>query len=105
MLAGSRSEIVRLGGVIARSHHEWWDGTGYPQGLAGEAIPKEGRIAAIADVYDALTTNRVYRPAFPQDDAVQMMRQERGTHFDPEMLDMFIDALPEVQATQTVYST
>ncbi len=104
MLAGSRSEIVKLGAVIALSHHEWWDGTGYPQGLAGEAIPREGRIAAIADVYDALTTNRVYRPACPENVAMQMMQDERGTHFDPEMLDTFVNALPEIQAAHTAYS-
>jgi putative two-component system response regulator len=104
MLVGSRSEIVKLGAIIAHSHHEWWDGTGYPQGLAGEAIPREGRIAAIADVYDALTTNRVYRSAFPHNVAVQMMQDERGTHFDPEMLETFINALPEVQAAHIAYS-
>jgi len=104
MLVGSRSEIVKLGALIAHSHHEWWDGSGYPQGLAGEAIPREGRIAAIADVYDALTTNRVYRSAFPQNVAVQMMQDERGTHFDPAMLDMFINALPEIQAAHIAYS-
>jgi putative two-component system response regulator len=104
MLAGSRSEIVKLGAVIAHSHHEWWDGTGYPQGLAGEAIPREGRIAAIADVFDALTTDRVYRSAFPLKVAVQMMQAERGTHFDPELLDIFTNALPEVEAAYVAYS-
>jgi putative two-component system response regulator len=104
MLAGSRSEIVKLGAVIAHSHHEWWDGTGYPQGLAGEAIPREGRIAAIADVFDALTTDCVYRSAFPLKVAVQMMQAERGTHFDPELLDIFTNALPEVEAAYVAYS-
>ncbi len=104
MLASSRSEIVKLGAVIAHSHHEWWDGSGYPQGLAGETIPREGRIAAIADVFDALTTNRVYRSAFPLNVAVRMMQDERCTHFDPELLDVFTSALPEVEAAYVAYS-
>lgn len=104
MLAASRSEVVQLGAVIAHSHHEWWDGSGYPQGLAGEAIPREGRIAAIADVFDALSTDRVYRSAFPLKVSVQMMQAERGTHFDPELLDIFTDALPEVEAAYVAYS-
>ena len=65
MLAGSTSEVVQLGALIARTHHERWDGDGYPRGLAGEEIPPEGRIAAVADVFDALTSDRVYRPALP----------------------------------------
>lgn len=100
MLAGSNSEMVRLGATIARSHHEWWDGSGYPLALAGEAIPLEGRIAAIADVYDALTTDRVYRPAFPQKIAVEMMQAERGTHFDPALLDCFLRAMPELESVR-----
>jgi putative two-component system response regulator len=104
MLAGSRSEIVQLGAVIAQSHHEWWDGSGYPYGLVGQAIPREGRIAAIADVFDALTTDRVYRSAFPPKVAVQMMEAERGTHFDPELLDIFLNALPEVEAARVAHS-
>jgi putative two-component system response regulator len=104
MLAGSHSEIVRLGAVIACSHHEWWDGTGYPRGLAGETIPREGRIAAVADVFDALTSDRVYRSAFPVTVAVEMMRAERATHFDPELLDTFVQALPEVEAAYGAYS-
>jgi putative two-component system response regulator len=98
MLADSTSEVVKMGAVVARSHQEWWDGGGYPRGLAGEAIPLEGRIAAVADVFDALTSDRVYRPAFPTGSAVEMMRAERGTHFDPELLDAFLAALGEVEA-------
>jgi putative two-component system response regulator len=103
MLAGSASEVVQLGAVVARNHHEWWDGSGYPRGLAGEEIPREGRIAAIADVFDALTSDRVYRPAFPRGTAVEMMRAERGTHFDPGLLDAFLGALPEAEEIRRAY--
>jgi putative two-component system response regulator len=104
MLAGSPSEIVQVGARIARSHHERWDGSGYPRGLAGEAIPLEGRIAAVADVFDALSSDRVYRPAFPPGVAVEMMRAERTTHFDPELLDEFVAALPEVERVRQAYA-
>jgi putative two-component system response regulator len=104
MLCGSSSEVVRVGARIARSHHERWDGGGYPRGLAAEEIPREGRIAAIADVFDALTSDRVYRPAFPFKAAVRRMRAERETHFDPELMDAFLDALPEVEGVRETYS-
>ncbi len=98
MLAGSTSEVVRLGAVIAHTHHERWDGRGYPRGLAGEDIPLEGRIAAVADVFDALTSDRVYRSALSVKAAVQMIRDERGQHFDPELLDSFAVTLPDMDA-------
>ncbi len=105
MLAGSSAEVLQVGATIARSHHECWDGGGYPRALAGEAIPSEGRIAAIADVFDALTSDRVYRPAFPSRVAIDMMRAERGTHFDPAFFDAFTEALPEVEAVRMAYTT
>jgi putative two-component system response regulator len=104
MLAGSTLEIVRMGAVIARSHHERWDGDGYPRRLARGAIPREGRIAAIADVFDALTSDRPYRAAFPASLAVETMQAERETHFDPELLDAFMDTLPEVEAIRRTYA-
>ncbi len=103
MLAGSASEVVRLGALIARTHHERWDGRGYPHRLAGEEIPKEGRIAAVADVFDALTSDRVYRPAFPVRSALDTMCEGRGTHFDPELLDVFIDTMPQVEEIRRTY--
>jgi putative two-component system response regulator len=103
MLSGAASEVVQLGALIARTHHERWNGDGYPRGLAGEDIPVEGRIAAVADVFDALTSDRVYRPAFPLKSAIEMMREERGKHFDPELLDAFILALGEVEAIRQAY--
>jgi len=93
LVRGSSSSILDLAATIALSHQEKWDGSGYPRGLAGEAIPIEGRIVAVADVFDALTSDRVYRPAFSVDKAVQMMREERGRHFDPVLLDAFMEVL------------
>jgi len=93
LLRGSSSSILEMATVIALSHQEKWDGTGYPRGLAGETIPIEGRIVAIADVFDALTSDRVYRKAFPVEEAVQMMREQRGRHFDPVLLDAFMEVL------------
>ena len=95
ILAGGTSELLELAAVIALTHHEKVDGTGYPKGLKGDEIPLEGRIAAVADVFDALTTNRVYRKAFPLPVAVEMMKEGRGTHFDAELLDTFLDSLDE----------
>jgi putative two-component system response regulator len=105
MLSDSRAELIQLAALIARTHHERYEGTGYPQGLAGADIPIEGRIAAVADVYDALTSDRVYRPAFAPRTAVDMMDAERGTHFDPDVLDAFhaaVAALEEERMGNTV---
>lgn len=99
ILADSESTVLRLAASIAHAHHEWFDGSGYPSGFRGEEIPFEGRIAAIADVFDALTTDRIYRPRFSVSEAVEMMRAERGSHFDPRLLDLFLDRLPEVLRT------
>jgi putative two-component system response regulator len=104
MLAGSGAEVVRLGALIARTHHERWNGSGYPRGLAGEEIPLEGRIAAIADVFDALTSDRVYRSALPVKSALAMMREERGKHFDPELLDAFLEGLEQIEAVRRAYA-
>jgi methanogenic corrinoid protein MtbC1 len=93
LVRGSSSSILDMAATIALSHQEKWDGTGYPRGLKGEAIPIEGRIVAVADVFDALTSDRVYRKAFSIEDAVQMMREQRGRHFDPVLLDAFMEVL------------
>ena len=90
MLRGAGSDLLDLAASIALTHHERFDGAGYPQGLRGEEIPLEGRIAAVADVFDALTTDRVYRPAFPFDEAMAMLVDGRGTQFDPAVLDAFV---------------
>ena len=93
LVRGSSSSILDMAATIALSHQEKWDGSGYPRGLAGEAIPVEGRIVAVADVFDALTSDRAYRKAFSVDEAVQMMRAQRGKHFDPVLLDAFMEVL------------
>lgn len=103
MLAGSGGDMLELAASIAWSHHEHFDGNGYPRGLAGEEIPIEGRIAAVADVFDALTSDRVYRSAFSPDEAIKEMRMLRGTQFDPAVLDMFFDSLEEVLEVKDMY--
>jgi putative two-component system response regulator len=100
ILSGSRSQLGRTGAMLAWTHHEKVDGSGYPRGLRGSEIPLEGRIAAVADVFDALTTDRVYRPAFALEDALAIMREGRGTHFDPELLDLCLASLDEVLETR-----
>jgi HD-GYP domain-containing protein (c-di-GMP phosphodiesterase class II)/methylmalonyl-CoA mutase cobalamin-binding subunit len=93
LVRGSSSSILDMAATIALSHQEKWDGSGYPRGLKGEAIPIEGRIVAVADVFDALTSDRVYRKAFSVEDALQTMREQRGRHFDPVLLDAFMEVL------------
>ena len=76
---------------IAYTHHERWDGQGYPEGLLSKEIPISGRLMALADVYDALISTRVYKIAYPHEEAVEKIRKERGSHFDPEVVDAFVD--------------
>lgn len=95
LLIGSRSPVLTLSATIALTHHERWDGAGYPHRLRGEKIPLEGRITSLADVFDALTSNRVYRSAFSVDEAVAMMSKERGRQFDPQLFDVFLGAIDD----------
>jgi putative two-component system response regulator len=101
VLGQSTSPLLRTAATIALTHHERWDGTGYPRGLQGEAIPIEGRITAIADVFDALSNQRPYKPAFPLEECFDILRKNRGSHFDPRVVDAFFSALDEIVA---VYS-
>jgi putative two-component system response regulator len=96
ILSGSHSELIALAAQIAEHHHERWDGAGYPNGLAREAIPISARIVAVADVFDALTTVRPYKKALSLEAALGVMRAERGSHFDPACLDVFVDAVVEL---------
>ncbi len=89
-LIGSPNTFLRLAREIAYCHQEKWDGSGYPQGLQGEAIPVSARLMAVADVYDALISRRVYKPPFPHEKAVAIIREGRGQHFDPDMADAFL---------------
>jgi len=91
ILHSSERPLLRAAAVIAREHHERWDGQGYPNGLAGEAISLNGRIVAICDVFDALINARVYKPAWPSDRVVEQLRQDRGTAFDPQLIDHFLE--------------
>ena len=84
------NSFIEMGKVIARSHHERWDGKGYPDGLKGEEIPLPARIMAIADVYDALSTKRVYKEIYPQEKCVKIIKEGRGTQFDPYITDAFL---------------
>jgi response regulator RpfG family c-di-GMP phosphodiesterase len=98
MLCGSDEELLELAATIAWTHHERVDGEGYPRGLRGDDVPVEGQIAAVADVFDALISDRVYRQAFSFDEAVNVLRLGRGTHFDPAIVDAFLDAVDDVAA-------
>jgi putative two-component system response regulator len=104
ILGGSDADLLKVAAVIAWTHHERWDGSGYPRQLKGEAIPIEGRIASVADAFDALTTERVYKPAFPFDQAVEFMRKHRSVHYDPELIDVFLSSLDEIKRIHDQYA-
>ena len=105
LLSNSNSEILQLAESIALTHHEKWNGKGYPQGLSGEEIPIEGRIIALADVFDALTSKRHYKEPYPVEMACDIIREERGKHFDPELVDVFFDNLNEIIKMRTTLIT
>ncbi len=90
ILSDSETGVIKLAEVIALTHHERWDGSGYPKGLKGEGIPIAGRITAIADVFDALASKRPYKEPFPLEKSLDIIREERGTHFDPAVVDAFL---------------
>lgn len=96
LLGEHDSLLIQLAATIAKSHHEKWDGTGYPNKLTGESIPIEGRITAISDVFDALTTERPYKKAWPVEQAVALLQEEAGKSFDPELIDVFIDNIDKI---------
>jgi putative two-component system response regulator len=95
-----RSPILELAKRIALTHHERWDGSGYPLGLAGEDIPLEGRITAVADVFDALSSKRSYKPAFPLKKCFEILEEGRAKHFDPAVLDAFFARRNEIVEVQ-----
>lgn len=96
LLSGSRNEILVIAESIALTHHEKWDGRGYPQALKGEGIPLEGRITAVCDVFDALTSKRPYKPAWTVEDSMAELQRQSGIHFDPEVVRAFVDVYDEM---------
>lgn len=105
ILGESESSLVRSAKTIALSHHEKWDGSGYPGGLKKEDIPLMGRIVCIADVFDALTSPRPYKKAWPTGEAEEFLKNEKGKHFDPDLVSLFIEALPEMLEIKRRFSS
>ena len=111
ILRDSVSPLLQCAATLALTHHEKFDGSGYPQGLAGESIPLHGRIVAVADVFDALTSERPYKKAWALDDAADFLKSNAGSHFDPACVDAFIAVWPralEIRARyhdQTIHLT
>ncbi|RDL44471.1 two-component system response regulator [Marinomonas piezotolerans] len=104
ILARPKSQLVALARSIAITHHEKWDGTGYPNGLKGEEIPIEGRIAAVADVFDALTSERPYKKAWSVEEAIALLEEQSGQHFDPELVTLFVRELPKILAIKAQFA-
>jgi putative two-component system response regulator len=104
ILASSDSPILVWAATISHSHHEKWDGSGYPLGLAGEDIPIVGRITAVADVFDALSTKRPYKPPFPLERCFAMIEESRGSHFDPNVVDAFFRCRHDIIRSQIQYA-
>lgn len=98
------SELLEMARIVALSHHEKWDGSGYPAGLSGETIPRVARIVAVADVFDALTSRRPYKDAWTVDAAVEQVRGDAGSHFDPRVVEEFLAALPEILEIRERYA-
>ncbi|MFH0824522.1 MAG: HD domain-containing phosphohydrolase [Pseudomonadota bacterium] len=96
--------FLRIAAEMAYTHHERWDGTGYPRGLKGEEIPVTGRLMAVADVYDALIDERVYKSRFPHEDATAVIAELKGTHFDPDVVDAFLELQEEFRRTSMEFA-
>lgn len=103
ILSGGDTDLLKLARLIAISHHEKWDGTGYPKGLKGNEIPLAGRIVALADVFDALTSERSYKKAWSVEAAVEYIKEHSNTQFDPELVEAFISILPKIQEISECY--
>ena len=103
ILSNSDSDVIQMGERIALAHHERWDGAGYPHGIAGANIPLEARICTVVDFFDALTVDRPYRKAVANDEVVAMMTDASGSHFDSDILDLFVDAREEIEEVQAEY--
>ncbi len=103
ILTGSTSPVIQMGERIALTHHEMWNGEGYPNGISGEEIPIEARICTVVDFFDALTMDRPYRKAVPNDEVIEMIEREKGSAFDPAIVDVFVEARVEIEEIQTEY--
>ncbi|MBG0790459.1 MAG: HD domain-containing protein [Desulfovibrionaceae bacterium] len=103
ILAGSKTDVLRMAHDIAVAHHENWDGSGYPHGLSGERIPTAARVVAVCDVFDALAHDRVYRVALPLDQVLDIMDKLRGTKFEPRLFDLFMRLLPRILEIKEQY--
>lgn len=103
ILSGSNLDILKVAAVIASSHHEKWDGSGYPKGLSGLDIPIEGRITAIIDVFDALASKRSYKEPWSHTQIVEHFQQQNGLHFDPELCDVFLGIYDKCVALRNSY--
>ena len=104
ILSGGDSELMEMARVVALTHHENFDGSGYPLGLAGEEIPLMGRITAICDVFDALLSERPYKKAWPLDKTINMIREEAGSKFDPDLVDTFLGIIDEIQEIRALWT-
>lgn len=96
ILSNSKRDVIKMGCEIALNHHEKWDGSGYPSGLSGKDIPLTARVVAIADVFDALSSKRVYKKAYPIETCIEMLREQRNKHFDGELLDLFLNNIDKI---------
>ncbi|WP_045221254.1 HD-GYP domain-containing protein [Desulfonatronum thioautotrophicum] len=103
IMYGGDNELLRLARVLAMLHHERWDGTGYPFGRKGEEIPLQARIVSVVDVFDALTSERPYKPALPEEDCLEIIRTGAGTQFDPEVVDAFFMVLEEIRRVRAMW--
>ena len=104
ILSGDNSELITTAKNIALQHHEKWDGTGYPFGLQGTDISLEGRIVAICDVFDALTSDKPYKEAWSVEKATKFIEEQKGRHFDPALVDHFLEVLPSILEIKNKYS-
>jgi len=104
ILGDHGTDLMRMAQEIALTHHEKWDGSGYPNGLKGEDIPIEGRISAICDVFDALTSERPYKKAWPIEEATALINEQSGKHFDPKLVRLFNEVLPDILAIREEYA-
>ena len=104
ILSGSNFDLMDMAVEVAQNHHEKWDGSGYPRGLSGEDIPLVGRVVALADVFDALTTERPYKKAWSIEDTMAFIREQSGKHFDPRLVELFEEILPEILKIREEYA-